>query len=243
MSGYDTLAQQYDAGRIGYSPDLYRTIVEYGIAPSARILDVACGTGLASRPFAENNYSVTGVDRSEAMLEIARKNVPEAQWVHGDVSALPFEPDAFDLAVSAQAFHTLDRTAALDEMMRVLKPNGVVAIWWKQLVGDDPFNALRERIAREAGVEPPPQGLVSGFKEFYAAELRDHTLRIVPWRIAVGVEQLLAGERSRARLRDALGSKAGAYFETLGAELRATYPGDNPFVSLSYLQYLYLGRT
>lgn len=243
MSGYDTLAQQYDAGRIGYSPDLYRTIVEFGVEPSAQILDVACGTGLASRPFAENDYRVTGIDRSDAMLEIARKNVPDATWMQGDASALPFEPGAFDLALSAQTFHALDRAAALAEMMRVLKPNGVVAIWWKQLVGDDPFNAMRERIAREAGVEPPPQGLVSGFKEFYAADLRDHTLRIIPWRIAVGTEQLIAGERSRARLRDALGSKAGAYFETLGAELRETYGGDNPLVSLSYLQYLYLGRT
>lgn len=243
MSPYDTLAHEYDAGRIGYAPDLYRTLVEYGVEPDARILDVACGTGLASRPFAENAYHVTGVDRSEAMLEVARKNVPAASWVHGDAYALPFDAASFDVAISAQTFHSLDRAAALREMTRVLRPNGIVAIWWKLLLTDDPFNVLRERVARELGVEPPPQGLVGGFKEFYAADLRERTVRIVPWSVAIGVEQLIVGERSRARLRDALGSKAAAYFQRLESELRALHSGGNPLVTLSYLQYLYLGRT
>lgn len=243
MTSHDALAHEYDAGRIGYAADLYDLIVEYGVGSNAKILDVACGTGLASRPFIENGYDVTGVDDSQGMLDVARRRLPEATWVRGRAEALPFDDASFDVTLSAQALHTFDREAALREMVRVLRPNGIVALWWKQLLSDDPFARLRDDVARELGVEPPAEGLTGGFKEFYGAPLADHTLRIIPWRIAIGVEQLLAGERSRSRLRDALKAKTTLYLEVLQERLRKRYGEGNPLVTLAYLHYLYLGRT
>ncbi len=242
MSAYDSLATNYDMGRIGYANELYQTIVDYGLGRTAKILDVACGTGIASRPFVENDYDVTGVDQSDAMLEIARSNLPQATWVQGSAEALPFDDATFDAALSAQAFHQFDRVSALREMLRVLRPGGIVAIWWKQLMADDPYAELRASVAREIGAEPVPEGLTGGFKEFYGAALRDHTLRIIPWRAAIGLEQILAYERSRKSLRDALGSKTALYFQTLEARLRDRHAGDNPLIPLGYMHYLYLGK-
>jgi cyclopropane fatty-acyl-phospholipid synthase-like methyltransferase len=57
-----------------------------GLPPGAKVLDLGCGTGT---PIAEymvrRGYRVTGVDQSEKMLEIAKKVVPEAEFIHGDM--------------------------------------------------------------------------------------------------------------------------------------------------------------
>jgi SAM-dependent methyltransferase len=63
--------------------------------PGARVLDVGCGNGLpATRAIAER-FDATGVDVSAAQLERARRNVPGAKFIHGDVTELDFaEPFA-----------------------------------------------------------------------------------------------------------------------------------------------------
>jgi ubiquinone/menaquinone biosynthesis C-methylase UbiE len=242
MSDYDTLATDYDQGRIGYANELYTTLVDYGVAPSHKILDVACGTGLASRPFIENNYDVTGVDRSETMLSIARNRLPEAQWVEGAAEALPFDAESFDVVLSAQAFHYLDRSAGVREALRVLRPGGIIAIWWKHLMNDDPVHRLRESVMQELGATPPPQGLIGGFNEFYGAALHDHTLRVLTWRTAVPLEHYLADERSHKSVQDALGANAGEYFKVFEERLRERYGVGNPLITLAYMHYVYLGK-
>jgi SAM-dependent methyltransferase len=242
MSPYDQLAENYEIGRIGYANELYQTLVDYGLTPTSKILDVACGTGLASRPFAENNYDVTGVDESASMIDVARANLPDATWVVGSAEALPFDSERFDVAMSAQAFHHLDRSAALNEMLRVLRPGGMVAVWWKHLMFDDEVSNLRESVARDLGIEPPPHGLRGGFKEFFAAPLRDHALRIIPWRVAVGLEQFIATERSRNSVHRAFGSQTGPYIQALETRLHERYGAGNPLITLGFMHYVYLGK-
>ena len=70
-----------------------------------RMLDVACGTGVVSRAAADlvgPEGSVTGVDLNPAMLTVARRVAPEVDRPQGDVAALPFGADAFDV-VTCQA--------------------------------------------------------------------------------------------------------------------------------------------
>jgi demethylmenaquinone methyltransferase/2-methoxy-6-polyprenyl-1,4-benzoquinol methylase len=61
--------------------------------PPARTLDVACGTGFMTR---FHRGEVTGLDQSDAMLEVARAQVPNATFVQGDALELPFADGAFD---------------------------------------------------------------------------------------------------------------------------------------------------
>ena len=242
MSAYDVYAAEYQAGRTGYSHDLYNVLVGYGLSQRQRVLDVGCGNGLAGEPLIANDFQVTGVDISEPMLAHARREFPDATWVVGRAEALPFEAGSFDAVVSAQALHHVERTQALQEMLRVLRPGGIVAIWWKHLMGDDPVKHVRDQALIDLGRAPAQAGLAGGFKEFYAAPFVDHRLRVIPWRVLVRLSKYLQYERSRSSIRALLGSQASEYFEALEARLREMCGPDDPLVPLSYLHFLYLAK-
>jgi ubiquinone/menaquinone biosynthesis C-methylase UbiE len=243
MSSYDAVAEFYDAGRIGYSNELYNTLVSYGFSPRHRVLDVACGTGLASAPLIENGFRVSGIDISEAMIAKARERLPAGSWSVARAEALPFAEHTFDAAISAQAFHHVDRSTAIDELLRVVRPGGIVAIWWKVLMGQDRTKQIRDEVARELGVDPPQSGLSGGFKEFYGSRLTEQTLRVIPWHVTVPLANYMQYERSRTVVLDAFGLQADAYFARLEQRLREQFGGDNPPMPLGYIQFLYLART
>ncbi|MBV8600556.1 MAG: class I SAM-dependent methyltransferase, partial [Candidatus Eremiobacteraeota bacterium] len=95
-SNFDELAANYDEYRVGYSKQLYDYLEgELGFAPAWHVLDVGCGTAIASAPFAAKGYEVTGVDPSEAMLARARIRVPSGRFVQGRAEALPFADGEF----------------------------------------------------------------------------------------------------------------------------------------------------
>ncbi len=242
MTTFDDLAQPYDLGRVGYANDVYNALVEYGVAQKHAILDIGCGTGLASGPLVANGYRVTGVDPSQPMLEHAKRRFSDASWVVGDAEHLPFDDRTFDVAISAHVFHRVDRAAGIREIRRVLRPGGIVAIWWKHLMAGDAITLLRERVARDLGMQPSSSGLTGGFKEFYAASWSDTSLRVIPWRIAMPLSKYLQYERSRRSIRDEPGAKADGYLAALEAGLRETHGNGDPTVSLSYMHYLYLAK-
>ncbi len=119
---YDRLASEYEeheAFREEPAEDLPGLLHVISLQPSARVLDVACGTGLLTRHLGPE---VTGLDQSEAMLEIARRRIPWAEFVRGDAFRMPFADDSFD-RVFASFFYGLlpleDRGRFLAEARRV----------------------------------------------------------------------------------------------------------------------------
>jgi len=239
---FDSLAENYNAGRIGYANEIYNHLLDFGLNPKHRILDIGCGTGLASAPLLDNNFSVVGVDPSEPMLAHAKRRYPDALWVTGTAEKLPFDDASFDAVISAQTIHRVDRPAAIAEIMRVLKPNGLTGIWWKHLMRDDAVKMMRDESAAEVGVNVPPSGLQGGFKEFYGAPWRDHTLRVVPWRTSMPLSQVLQMERSRGNVHDRMGDRLETYVSALERRLHERFgPGDS-YVPLSYMHYLYLAK-
>jgi SAM-dependent methyltransferase len=237
------VAEDYAAHRIGYSNELYDTIAAFGLRRGATILDVGCGTGIAGAPFAANGFPLTGVDTSEAMLAKAKEHYPNASFVEGSAEALPFPNERFDVVISAQVYHLLDRARALAEAHRVLRPGGTIAIWWKQLMSRDAVTDLREATFRELGAEAPVSGLTGGFREFYAAQqFTDQTLRVIPWRTNMPLDRFLGQERSRVSTHRVLGGKARQYFAQLERRLRERLGEGNPTVPLAYIQYLYLAK-
>jgi ubiquinone/menaquinone biosynthesis C-methylase UbiE len=241
MTAFDALAEDYDASRLGYSHELYDALVAFGLDREHTVLDVGCGTGLASAPLVENAFRVTGVDASKPMLDQARSRLPGATWVEGRAEALPFGDAGFDAVISAQAFHHFDVPRAIAEVARVVRPRGVVAIWWKHLMNEDPVKRLRDEVVRELRKEPPASGLNRGFKEFYGT-FSDTALRVIPWRTGMTLGRWMQYERSRSNIRAALGGGVEQYFTKLETRLRAHFGEGDPFVPLGYIQFLYLAK-
>ncbi len=105
------------------------------LQPGQRVLDVACGTGVLARAAAERvrpTGSVVGLDINPGMLAVAGKKAPAIEWKQGQAEALPFEDGSFDAVISQFGLMFFqDRSAAIREMGRVLRPGGqlAVAVW------------------------------------------------------------------------------------------------------------------
>jgi SAM-dependent methyltransferase len=106
---FDEAASLYNEVRPGYPEDLFDDIVSLsGIGPAGRILEVGCGTGQASVPFARRGYRILCIELGENMAALARRNLrgyPQAEVRIGAFEESPLEERAFDLAISATAFH------------------------------------------------------------------------------------------------------------------------------------------
>jgi SAM-dependent methyltransferase len=105
------------------------------IGTGQHVIDVACGTGVLARHVAGRaggSGSVVGLDINDGMLAVARRKAPNIAWRQGPAEALPFDDDSFDAVVSQFGLMFFqDRRAAIQEMSRVLRPGGrlAVAVW------------------------------------------------------------------------------------------------------------------
>ncbi len=105
------------------------------LAPGQAVLDLACGTGVLAREAAGRVGPagfVSGLDRNEGMLAVARRKAPAIDWRLGRAESLPVADRAFDAVVCQFGLMFFeDRPAALREMWRVLRPGGrlAVAVW------------------------------------------------------------------------------------------------------------------
>jgi SAM-dependent methyltransferase len=112
-----------------------RVVEAARLEPGQKVLDVACGTGVLARRALERvrpGGAVTGLDRNDGMLAVARRQTPGIAWHSGQAEALPFGDGAFDAVVSQFGLMFFeDQVKALREMWRVLRPGGrlAVAVW------------------------------------------------------------------------------------------------------------------
>jgi ubiquinone/menaquinone biosynthesis C-methylase UbiE len=136
VAKYARLAPEYDARWSFYVEATTReTLARLSLQPMDQVLDVGCGTGALLWRLAESHSAalLSGVDPVPEMLAVARRRLPaEVELREGWAERLPFAEERFDLVVSCNMFHYIQRPAeALREMRRVLKPGGrlIVTDW------------------------------------------------------------------------------------------------------------------
>ena len=151
---YDDLAETYAAGR--YLFDTTPILREFAgpLPPGARILDAGCGAGApVARYFVERGDVVTGIDVSERMLTLARRQAPEATFQRMDLRALDFPPSAFDAIAAVYVIFHLPRAehaALFAGFERVLKPGGrvLLTLATREYTGQDEFDGEMEFLGR-----------------------------------------------------------------------------------------------
>ncbi|SDP37861.1 Methyltransferase domain-containing protein [Actinopolyspora xinjiangensis] len=141
------------------------------LRPGQHVLDVGCGPGTITVDLAERVAPgrVVGVDPGEPVLAQARAaaataSVHNVEFRRGDVWNLGFDDDTFDVVHAHQVLlHLTDPVAALREMLRVVRPEGVVAvrdtdyagaIWWPADERLDRWLEVYRSVARANGTEP-----------------------------------------------------------------------------------------
>jgi SAM-dependent methyltransferase len=110
-------------------PTYEEAIRRLGLQPGQRVLDIGCGAGVFLWLAADRGAQAFGLDASRALLELARRRVPDADLRSGDMQHLPYDDDSFDLVTGFNSFfYADDMVAALREAGRVARPGAPVVI-------------------------------------------------------------------------------------------------------------------
>jgi SAM-dependent methyltransferase len=186
------------------------------LRPGQLVLDVGCGVGAFLRMVSAAGAKAFGLDASAALLDLARRRVPHADLRVGEMEALPYEDNSFDLVTGFNSFFFAnDIVAAIAEAGRVAKPGAriVIQVWgpherndleaMKQIIrpfapprpADAPVEpdysapGVLEEIAIQAGLTPE-QAFNSSFAFTFADEDMLKRALVAPMGIA-----LLVGTR------------------------------------------------
>ena len=142
------VANDYDRHRPGYPDTLFAFLAETAPATS-RVWDCATGTGQAARGLADYFDEVLATDASAGQVEQA-EGPANVHYRVAPAEASGLEDASVDLVTVAQALHWFDLPAFYDEVRRVLRPGGVVAVWSYNLLEIGPeVDAVVERLYRD----------------------------------------------------------------------------------------------
>jgi SAM-dependent methyltransferase len=154
--GFDAWAGEYDRFRPGYPDELFGTIAaRLGLPERPLVVDLGAGTGRAALAMAERGWRVTAVEPGRPMLDLLRAAATDAGLVVATVQASAedtgLDLESADLVTAAQAFHWFDKSAALTEIARILRPGGGVALFWNVRDAErSPFLADYEGLLRRS---------------------------------------------------------------------------------------------
>jgi SAM-dependent methyltransferase len=150
--GYNTIADRYLAERTRDSADvrLLDDLIER-LPADAEVLDAGCGAGIPISQMLGERFQVIGVDFSEAQIELARKNVPNAKFLCEDMTKLAFPENTFDGITSYYAIIHIPREEhqpLLENFHRMLKPSGfaLLCLGAEHLIDDVDENYLGTRM-------------------------------------------------------------------------------------------------
>jgi ubiquinone/menaquinone biosynthesis C-methylase UbiE len=132
---YNLIADEFAATRQEIWPELTFLFEGY-LTEGEKVLDLGCGNGRWFKLFQKKKVDYVGVDFSERLIKIAKRNYPQAKFQTTDVLKLPFPNNYFDKIYSIAVLHHIPseelRLKSLEEAKRVLKPGGfLILTTWK----------------------------------------------------------------------------------------------------------------
>ena len=183
---FESAADLYDRARPDYPAELFDDLIALaGLDQRARLLEIGCATGKATRPLLERGFSIVCVELGAKLAVQARRSLASYPVV---VHLAPFEewefePEAFDLVYAATSWHWLDPAIRYRKAHRLLRGGGHLAFWSALHafpIGFDPFFAEIQEVydaigeSREGDWPPPtPEQIPDDSQEIDATGLFD----------------------------------------------------------------------
>ncbi|MFZ3565734.1 class I SAM-dependent methyltransferase [Streptomyces sp. BH097] len=229
-TSFDRAANEYATSRPSYPAELLDLIEEFtgtGLTDT-RVADVGAGTGISTALLRERGAEVIAVEPGGAMARECRARVPDVPVVRGDGNALPLATASRDLITYAQSWQWTDPARSVPEALRVLRPDGALAIWWNTTAFDVPWiRDQHERIARHCGVAAKSAARPSDDDAVRLAGLSGlravrHRLR---WSRTVPVDTHLANIGSRSAFLVLEEAARRAFLSDERERLGAMFPG------------------
>jgi SAM-dependent methyltransferase len=129
---FDLASELYESARPAYPDELFDDLVALSaLEPGARLLEIGCATGKATRPLLDRGFTVVCIELGQRLAEQARVNLAGCTF---DVHVASFEEwegesESFDLVYAATAWHWIDPTIAYGNAHLLLRPGGHLAFW------------------------------------------------------------------------------------------------------------------
>ncbi|MCL4125175.1 UNVERIFIED_CONTAM: hypothetical protein GTU68_003322 [Idotea baltica] len=147
-TGYQRQSEAYQQARPSYHPLVLSAVVAaIGAGP---VIDLGAGTGISTAALVDLGLDVTAVEPVQAMRAALAKNAPGATVLDGTAEEIPVAENQAAAVVVAQAFHWFDHALALDEIVRVLEPQGYFVTLWNVRDESVPwmaaYTAIQDRV-------------------------------------------------------------------------------------------------
>ncbi|HVU71621.1 MAG TPA: class I SAM-dependent methyltransferase [Mycobacteriales bacterium] len=234
-TAFDGLVDDYDTSRPSYPDALFDALPPLA---GADVVELGAGTGISTRALLARGAHVLATDLGPKVLRHNVNRSPGLPAVVARAEALPFRAASADLVCGAQMWHWVDAARASAEVVRVLRPEGALAVWWNEVFAD----GIPWWDAQQTRLEAANPRYTRGYREQdYGAALRatgrfrDVSAPVrIPWSRELDLSTYLAWLRSKSYV-DAI--PRPAYDDFLAAEaasLTAAFPDGmitEPFVT------------
>lgn len=155
---FNDSAELYDAVRPGYPNELFEDLeLLTGLKRGSRVLEIGCGTGQATKCFAERGYRVVCVDPGGALVDVARRKLAgrPVEFVESRFEDWP-TAGRFDVVASGTAWHWVDPTVSYLKAAATLKDDGFIALFWN--LHPTPYTGFFEAVQSVYGSMVPEWG-------------------------------------------------------------------------------------
>lgn len=141
-------AKNYDQWRPTYCKELFNDIIQYAeLDKTKKAIEVGIGTGQATTPFLRTGCEVTAVELGESLAEYSKEKFKEYEnfsVCNTSFEDFKCEDGSIDLLYSATAFHWIPEDVSYPKVLRLLKDNGTIAVFWNK-----PFSAREDDVLHQ----------------------------------------------------------------------------------------------
>ncbi|GAB2585893.1 class I SAM-dependent methyltransferase [Streptomyces capparidis] len=129
--GYQRAAGEYERSRPSYPMSVLAELTRaLGLEQGRTVVDIGAGTGKFTRLLALTGARVVAVEPVAAMRESLAELLPQVAVTDGTAERTGLPDASVDAVVAAQSWHWFRQDAALDEVERILRPGGALALVW-----------------------------------------------------------------------------------------------------------------